>query len=153
MKNLITGMVLLSILSLFSCTKTIYTHQQVLDRYKTKQDVSKTFGIPTEKKTSDNAEQWLYKFEKDDSFREHTVKEYHNTQTATVTDFNKYNRYLIFTFDLQGNVTRCDYSGVDLTVKAKDKEATIVIIALGAVVLVGLIVIAASVPSDIGYGF
>jgi hypothetical protein len=71
MKNLITGMVLLSILSLFSCTKTIYTHQQVLDRYKTKQDVSKTFGIPTEKKTSDNAEQWLYKFEKDDSFREH----------------------------------------------------------------------------------
>jgi hypothetical protein len=76
-----------------------------------------------------------------------------NTQTATVTDFNKYNRYLIFTFDLQGNVTRCDYSGVDLTVKGKDKEATIVIIALGAVLLVGLIVIASSVPSDIGYGF
>jgi hypothetical protein len=153
MKNLITGLAVLTMLSLFSCTKVLYTHEQVVDRYKTKQDVSKTFGIPTEKKTGDNVEQWLYKFEKDDSFKEHAVKEYHNTQTATVTDFNKFNKYLIFTFDLQGNVTRCDYSGVDLTVKTKDKEATIVIIALGAVVLAGLIVIASNVPSDIGYGF
>lgn|ERR1700743_1900068 len=153
MKNLITGLAFLTMLSLCSCTKVLYTHEQVVDRYKTKQDVSKTFGVPTEKKMSGNTEQWLYKFEKDDSSREHVAKEYHNTQTVTVTDFNKYDKYLVFTFDLQGNVTRCDYSGVDLTVKTKDKEATIVLIALGAVLLTGLVVIATSMPSDIGYGF
>jgi hypothetical protein len=153
MKNLITGLAFLTMLSLCSCTKVLYTHEQVVDRYKTKQDVSKTFGIPTEKKMSDNTEQWLYKYEKDESSRERAaVKEYHNTQTATVTDFNRYDKYLIFTFDFQGNVTRCDYTGVDLAVKGKDKEATIVLIALGAVLLTGLVVIATNTPSSIGYG-
>jgi len=153
MKNLITGLALLSMLSLLSCTKTIYTHEQVIDRYKTKQDVTKTFGIPTEKRMEDNYEEWLYRYDKYDSFTEHSVKEYHNTQTTIVTDFNKYNRYLKFTFDLQGNVTRCDYTGVDFTVKGKDKGATIALVISGTALVVGIVLLATRSTVSNWYSF
>jgi len=140
MKNLITSLVLLSTLSLLSCTKIIYTTDQVIDRYKTKQDVLNAFGIPTEKKISDTSERWLYRYDK--NFGEHDYKQYHNTQTLTVNDFGKYGRYLIFSFDTKGSVIRADYTGVDLTVKKQDTGATIVLVAVGlAVVAVSIIAI------------
>ncbi len=135
MKNLIKGLALLSMLSLFSCTKVLYTHEQVVDLYKTKQDVMKTFGIPTEKKTADTTEEWLYRYDRHDSFSKHVVEEFHNAQTVNVANFNRYKRYLVFIFDRQGNVVRCDNEGVDLAVKKKDTVATVVLIAVG----VGLI--------------
>jgi hypothetical protein len=153
MKNFITGMVLLlSTLSLFSCTKTIYTHEQVLGRYQTKQDVMKTFGIPTEKKTNDTTEEWLYRYERNDSFRKHSVEEFHNIQTANVADFNRYKKYLIFTFDQKGNVIRADFEGVDLAVKKADALGTIVLVVAGAGIVLGAAAIAISNTSfSIGY--
>ncbi|HWD89822.1 MAG TPA: hypothetical protein VG367_16940 [Mucilaginibacter sp.] len=52
MKNLIKGLAFLSMLSLFSCTKVLYTHEQVMNRYQSKQDVIGKFGMPAEKKTN-----------------------------------------------------------------------------------------------------
>jgi hypothetical protein len=137
MKNLIKGMAIISILSLFSCTKVIYTHEQVLNNYQTKKDVMKRFGMPTEKRMIDSAEAWLYRFDRKDSFTKHSVDEYQNVKTATVTDFNRYKRYLIFVFDRKGNVIRNDFQGVDLAVKKKDTGATIVLIATGVGVILG----------------
>jgi hypothetical protein len=99
MKNFIKGLVLLSMLSVFSCTSVLYTHEQVVGRCKTKQDVMKTFGIPTEKKTADTTEEWLYRYDRQISLTPHAVKEFHNTQTVSVADFNRYKRYLVFIFD------------------------------------------------------
>lgn len=141
MKNLIAGLSLLSMLLLLSCTKTIYTNDQVIDRYKTKKDVLNAFGMPTEKKISDTSERWLYRYDK--NLAEHDYKQYHNTQTTTVNDFNRYNRYLIFSFDVMGNVIRADYTGVDLSVKKHNTGATIGLIAIG-VALVALSTIAIS---------
>ncbi|MGZ3753405.1 MAG: hypothetical protein ACXVB0_09100 [Mucilaginibacter sp.] len=134
MKNLIKALVLLSMLSLFSCSKVIYTHEQVLDSYQTKQAVTKAFGKPTEKRLADSLEQWLYRF---DTFRTRPVDVSQNVQTAAVTDFSRYNRYLIFTFDRGGNVIRSDFKGVDLTVKKSDPVATIVLIAAGTAIIIG----------------
>jgi hypothetical protein len=137
MKNLITGIAILSMLSLFSCTKVIYTHEQVLNQYMAKPDVIKRFGIPTEKVTKDSTEEWLYRYDSYNTITQHSIEEYHNTQTASVTEFNRYKRYLIFTFDLKGNVIRNDFQGVDLSIKKKNTVATIALITAGAAVILG----------------
>jgi hypothetical protein len=144
MKNFITGIAFLSMLSLFGCTKTIYTHEQVLDLYQTKQDVIKKLGIPTEKKTSDTTEEWLYRYERYDTFKKHSVEAFHNTQTVSVADFNRYKKYLIFTFDQKGNVIRSDSHGVNFAVKKVDAFGTVVLIAAGVGVVAGLTAIAVS---------
>lgn len=129
--------------SLLGCTKTLYTHDEVLGRYKTRNDVQKTFGVPTEKQLSDTSERWLYQFDRHDTFNKHSVELHHNTQTVTVNHFSKYNRYLLFSFDKSGNIARCDYTGVDLTVRKKDTGATIGLV-VGCTAAALLIVIAAS---------
>jgi hypothetical protein len=135
MKNLITGLALLSMLSLGSCTKVVYTHEQVLSRYTNKQEVTKKFGIPTEKKLSDTTEAWLYRYDKHDSFSNHSVDEFPNTQTVTVTDFSRYKRYLVFMFDQKGNVVRDDFHGVDLTVRKKNTAGTVILVSAGVLLV------------------
>ena len=128
MKIMINGIVLVSTLVLFSCTKVIYTHEQVLDMYQTKAAVSKKFGLPTERKVSGSTEEWLYQYKRNDSFTKHAIEETPNTKTVDVTDFNRYDRYLIFTFDKSGNVIRNDFKGVDLAVKKGNTVGTIVLV-------------------------
>ena len=136
MKNLITGLALLGMLSVLSCTKIIYTHEQVLARYKTKSDVANALGTPTEKNVSDSTEAWLYKYE-----GHKITSEFKNANTVTVASFNQYKKYVIFSFDKQGNVTRCDYHGVDLTERKFSTGKTIALVSAGVVVL-ALIVLA-----------
>jgi hypothetical protein len=100
----------------------LYTHDEILSRYKTKQDVQKTFGAPTEKKESDSSEIWLYQF------GDGKVKLYHNRQTITVDSFSKFDRYLLFSFDKDNNVVRHDYTGIDLAVRKPRTGATIALI-------------------------
>ena len=138
MKNLIKGVAILSLLSLFGCSKTLYTHDEVLGRYKTKQDVQKTFGMPTEKSVSDTSERWLYSYDK-----RHNVELHQNTQTATVNEFSEYERFLIFSFDKKDNVVRYDYTGIDLAVRKKKTGATIALIG-GAVAVTAIVIIAAT---------
>ncbi|MBS1523415.1 MAG: hypothetical protein JST50_20610 [Bacteroidetes bacterium] len=125
MEKLIKGIMILCMVSLFGCTRVLYTQDEVLGRYKTRNDVQKTFGIPTEKQVSDTSERWLYRYDRHNSFSDHSVELHHNIQTVTVNDFSKYDRYLLFSFDRNCNVVRCDYTGVDLTVKKQDTGATI----------------------------
>ncbi|MDB4919536.1 hypothetical protein [Mucilaginibacter sp.] len=105
MKNLIKGLTFLSMLSLCSCTKVLHTQKQVMSRYKTKQEVLSKFGIPTEKRISeDSTEEWLYKYNKKRAFTDHSVNELTNTKTANVPNFTMYKRYVIFSLDKLGNV-------------------------------------------------
>jgi len=145
MKNFIKIIMIFSMVSLLGCTKTLYTHDEVLGRYKTRDDVQKTFGVPTEKQLSDTSERWLYQFDRHDALNRHSVELHHNIQTTTVNEFNKYDRYLLFSFDRTGNVIRCDYTGVDLTVKKKDTGGTIALAAICAGVIVGAIALASSI--------
>ena len=124
-----------SLLSLFSCTKVIYAQNDVLSRYKTKNDVQITFGMPTEKQVSETSETWLYQF------GDGKVELYHNRQTATVDNFSKFNRYLLFSFDKNGNVVRHDSTEIDLAVRKPKTGATIA--------LIGGIVVAATTVAAI----
>jgi hypothetical protein len=68
----------------FSCSKIVYTHQQVLDRCKTEQNVSDKFGMPYEQITSPTTEAWLYNFEEGSG----------NAATNNVTQFSKSNKFV-----------------------------------------------------------
>jgi hypothetical protein len=138
MEKMIKGIMIFSMVSLFSCTKVLYTHDQVLGRYKTMQDVEKTFGIPTEKTMNDISESWLYRYDRD-TLKSNSVELHQNLRTDTVNAFNKYDRYLVFSFDKKGKVIKCDYTGVDLTVRKLKPGATIATvggIAVGVAVMV-----------------
>jgi hypothetical protein len=135
MKNLIKGLVLLSMLSLFSCAKTIYTHDQFLDRYKTKQAVAAKFGVPTEKIMSDTTDEWLYRYD-----GRKAVDEYHNAKAASVAGFSIYKKYLIFSFDKQGNVITWNSQGVNLAEKKKNVVGTIFLIAGGLALIASIFI-------------
>ncbi|MDB5135192.1 MAG: hypothetical protein JWP37_1795 [Mucilaginibacter sp.] len=146
MKNFIMGLAMISMLSL-SCTKVIYTNEQVIDRYKTKQDLMKKFGAPTEKQKDSTAERWLYKYES-------STIESRNTNSLDVKGLGAYKRCLIFTMDLQGNIVRWDNKGVDMTERVKNKHGTVALIIVGSslVVLVVLGSILAANSLNFGTG-
>ena len=147
MKNLIAGTLLLSLLSLLSCTKVVYTNEQVISLYKTKNDVLKRFNVPTEKKTNDSTEEWLYRYDRNNSFADHSLVEYPNLSTVNVKEFSRYKRYIIFMMDKRGDVIRCDYNGVDLTVRKKNTAGTF------ALVFVGLVLVGANYVSSQSFSF
>ena len=130
MKNLITPLLLLGMLSLFSCTQVIYSHEQVMDRYKTKQNIAKVFGLPTEKITRDTSEKWLYKYS-----GSHSRDEYRNVSTLDVPEFGKYKRYVVFNFDKQGNVASWEYQGVNFAERGEDSAATVLAALFGGFLL------------------
>ncbi len=145
MKNLFKGIMILIVVSLFGCTKALYTQDEVLNRYKTRDDVQKTFGIPTEKQVSDTSERWLYQYDRHASFEKKRYVELHqNTQTINVKDFDHFDRYLIFSFDRNGRIVRCDYTGVDLAVRKKDPLKTVALVAVCIGLAYGLAAIAAN---------
>ncbi|HTD99202.1 MAG TPA: hypothetical protein VK668_07925 [Mucilaginibacter sp.] len=133
MKNLITGLALLSMLSMFSCTHVLYSHDDVLNKYQTKQDIAKQFGVPAEKKMGETSEEWLYIFSSKTLISPHLA-------TADVTVLGKYKRYIIFTMDLQGNVVRWYSEGVNFEVrKSAPGETIALIVGIVAVITVGAI--------------
>jgi hypothetical protein len=128
MNNLITRLVLAVTFMLCGCTTVRYTQQQVMDRYKTSQDVKKQFGLPNEKMVSDTTEEWLYSYS--------GSKIEGSVETSTVPQFGEYKRYVIFSFNKQGNVVRWQSQHADLTEKKVSPVKTIALLAaLGTVAI------------------
>jgi hypothetical protein len=50
------------IITFFSCTSVVYTHKQVMDEIKTKDQVITKFGLPNSKMTEGEYEQWYYDY-------------------------------------------------------------------------------------------
>ena len=154
MRNLIAAaLALLSIIALPGCTKVIYTHQQVIDSYKTKDQLTKKFGIPTQKKMSGDTEEWLYRYEMKSTGKP-IVSQAENVKTADVTEFTMFKRYIIFAFDKQGNITGQRSEGVDLTQKEKAPGKTIALIGGCVAVTVAVVWVAtnAILKSSFSYG-
>lgn len=121
---------------LSSCTKELYSHDQVMQQFKTKKELIDRFGLPTEKRQEGNITEWLYDFgnaSKDVS----TVRTTGNG--ALVTNFNSYRRYLKFEFDENGTITKTFSQGVDLSIRVRDKAKTTTVTLMGAAVAVGLV--------------
>jgi hypothetical protein len=152
MKNLTIGLVLLSLLTLFSCRTVLYTHEEVVDRYKTKPDVARRFGNPNEKMVSDTGEAWLYVYRS--THFHHMQEQSLAASTTTVVMFGKYDRYVIYRFDKQGNVVQWKAEGVDLAERKVSPGLTIALVAGLSAVFIGLLVIIAnSLSFDLSGGY
>ncbi len=136
MDNLIKGLALLGMLSLFSCSKVIYTQKQVLDGYKTKQDIIRKFGAPTEKRTGDTTEEWLYSYDGRSADIEH------RDTSINVVNFTLHKHFVIFHMDMQGNVLAWQCEGMDFAKRKAQPGGTIALAVGGVAVIVVLVTIA-----------
>src|SRR5581483_223444 len=131
MKTSIKIIAVLCLTPLLSCTKTIYTHEEVMSRYVTKNDVTKQFGNPAEKLTGETTEQWLYSFQKLPGQQPEFVV-VKNTNTKDVQSFSRYDRFIIFQFNKQGDVIQTFAQRVDFAQKKFSACKTIALIGISA---------------------
>src|ERR1700744_1030286 len=110
MLKLLPGCFIVLCLLLFcSCTKHVYTHQQVMQGFRTKDDVLKQFGNPDQVKEGVEIEEWTYNRDKI-SGPNKTTKPDTIVAADAISDTLKasqpvvYNRYIRFIFDRDGNV-------------------------------------------------
>ncbi|HTE01205.1 MAG TPA: hypothetical protein VK668_18090 [Mucilaginibacter sp.] len=139
MKKLLTGsMILISLLSLCSCTKVIYSHRQVMQSFRTKEAVIKQFGLPDEKRETNGVTEWLYNCDSTSTFASNTkvringtynpIIDSINTKSVTVKQFTLRSQYVKFAFDKQGNVLDYDSKGVNFAEKEKNTVGTILLV-------------------------
>jgi len=133
-----------SMLLLYSCSKVIYTNEQVMNGYETKSSVAKKFGAPDEIKTADSTEAWLYKYKSSGSSIDREFKPYPDASTANVVNFTLYKRYVIFNMNRQGNVTSWQCEGVDFKKNKPQPVATAALIVAGVALIVGLLIASAN---------
>lgn len=138
---------IMSMVTLCSCTHTLYTHQQVLQKCRTKDDVLKQFGQPDEINPGPGFDQWTYNMEKVRPAR----KSQKNEAPVIAPDSlvrdslqkvnpEKFTRYVKFIFDGQGNVTGYKAEGVDLTKKEKDSFGKSLFNITGGIIVVSALV-------------
>ena len=141
MKKLLFVSTMLSMLSLCSCSKVIYTNDQVMNDFKTKESIVKRFGMPDEKRTTEDAEEWLYRFDRSNMSINQSAASNANSKTVNVANFIIYKKYVIFRIDQHGSVLSWQCEGVDFTKRKPNPLATIALIVLlagGIGLIVGL---------------
>lgn len=116
-----------ALILLCGCSKVVYTHQQVLQGFHTKNDVAKRFGVPDEKKTGENFEEWTYyrdtlgalnKINKVDTLK--SVEKYKGADSLKAGRYGIHDRYIKFIFDTTGIVEGYKSNGVNLSTTKKD---------------------------------
>jgi hypothetical protein len=152
MRDLIIGFLMLIMLSLFCCTKVVYTNQQVVGRYKTKREVTQKFGLPAEKLMGSTREEWLYRFESRFPMK-HLELENLDTTSTVVTQFKRNGKYAIFTFDMRGNVLSSEFRNIDAAERKLATGKTIALLGGIAVVLFALSKIDISDFGGLGYSY
>ena len=136
-----------------------------MGRYQTKSQVVSNFGLPTEKRSGEGIEEWLYNYGTvstasnygNSNTRANVYGTYNGvggnatTNSLNVTQFTQYTRFVKFTFDPQGNVLKWQSQGVDNTERQKNTTGTIFLIIGGVALLVLAAVAGASAGSSGGY--
>lgn len=152
------GLIALLSLTLFSCTKTIYTHQQSMSALKTKKDIVSVLGLPTEKKKDEGIEEWIYDYGNTSVSRNYgdvssqgSAYNYGNRVSASinttgdyVNTFSTYKKYIKFTIDDKGNVINWQSQGVDYSIKKFSLLKTMIYITVLMAVIVGTVAAANS---------
>lgn len=150
MRNLqkISALLIITSFIFQSCTSVAYTHQQVLERYNTKDSILYKFGIPTTKKSLNGYEEWIYDY--GNSTYSNTLTTYKAAPFGGVnayggTSVQTYSKFLKFTFrDGSDNATSWESQGINLEQVVKDKQATTWAWILGIAGIGGLIALLAA---------
>jgi hypothetical protein len=137
---------------LSSCSKQIYSHQQVMLSYRTKDDVLRQFGEPDEIIAINDTTKWLYNCSDPSVFNDtqtkvkingvYNVASGFHTIPVSVKQFSQYDKYVIFILDKDGKVLNWGSSGVNFAQRKTKVLATVAVVAgvvLGVVVIVGAI--------------
>ncbi|MDB5133848.1 MAG: hypothetical protein JWP37_451 [Mucilaginibacter sp.] len=146
MKRLLPGSILIGCLvCLSSCTKVLYTHQQVLQNCHTKDDVVKKFGSPDEKNMGDGIEEWVYNRDAPADIVKPIKPDIINASYKSSDSLHlkkpiEHDKYIRFIFDTQGNVVGYKSNGIGLTQKGKDGIGISILKILGATVLIAVVV-------------
>ena len=144
-KTLPAYFIALCLLLFCSCTKHIYTHQQVMQGFHTKDDVLKQFGNPDQVKEGADIEEWTYNRDKAPG-PNRTTKPDTIVATDAVSDTLKasqpvrYSKYIQFIFDHDGNVAGYKTQGVDMSRTTQDSFGIGLLKVLGITALVVIIV-------------
>jgi len=143
MKKALPGFfILLFVLVLCSCSKKLYTHQQVMQGFHTKDDVFKRFGNPDIKRMADSTEIWIYNHDVSGKTSQQKNKTPSVNDTTQASAAASQNTYINFIFDHSGNIIGYKSNGVDLSYVKKVSTAKNILNALGIaailVVVVGL---------------
>jgi len=133
--------ILLITLLLCSCSKKLYTHQQVMQSFHSKDDVLKRFGNPDIKRMADSTEIWIYNRDMGAKSFDSTAKlSKINTDTTKALPMVKQGKYINFMFDRSGNVVGYKSNGIDLTYEKKISAGTNILKALGTAAIIAVIV-------------
>ena len=109
-----------------SCTRIIYSHNDVMDAYRTKSDIITRFGLPTEKRQEGDIEEWYYSFGSRTSSVYNNIA-YGNNRPVIIGKSNTTEKYIKFT--LKNNaVTSWTTQGVNLQETEIDKKKNIWVI-------------------------
>ena len=143
MKKVLPGFfILLFVLVLCSCSKKLYTHQQVMQGFHTKDDVFKRFGNPDIKRMADSTEIWIYNHDVSGKTSQQKNKTPSVNDTTQASAAASQNTYINFIFDHSGNIIGYKSNGVDLSYVKKVSAGKNILNALGIaailVVVVGL---------------
>ncbi len=127
-------LITLYMLTLTSCTKVIYTHNNYMQSFKTKQDLIKTFGLPTQKRQEDTYTEWLYDYGRI-AINSGTNTNLFNSNLPNATTVNgeytniikEENRFVKFILDENNNIVSYTSTGVNFTKKKKNVLATLLV--------------------------
>jgi hypothetical protein len=136
-------------ISLCSCSKIIHSHEEVMSSFQTKDEVTRQFGIPDERRELHEVTEWLYNCDTISAFaasktkvrRRGTLNNVYGTfehPITDVTEFTHYISYVKFDFDKQGKVISWDTREVNFAEKKLRVGATIAIV-VGGLLVVGII--------------
>ena len=148
-------------LSISGCSKIVYTHEQVMLSYHTKNDVIKQFGYPDQRREVLGTTEWVYNCDSASTLFNSKTKigvngSYNGNRdslkTVDVNEFTSYAKYVRFAFDERGNVLKYDSRGVSF-VKRKANPTGIVLIVLGSVTATVLLLGALINLDNINIGF
>ena len=141
MKRALPGFfILLFALVLFSCSKKLYTHQQVMQTFHNKDDVFKRFGNPDIKRMADSTEIWIYNRDISGKTPPPTATNPPVNDTTQTSTAAAQNIYANFMFDHSGNIVGYKSNGVDLSYVKKVSAGTNILNVLGATAIVILVV-------------
>jgi hypothetical protein len=156
------ALAVLVVFSSVSCTKVIYTTQQNLASYSTKDQVLERFGIPTEKREEGYVTEWIYYYGSVNISSQLTYAQVHANATAsgnsvygsaygsqnTNTVSTNVARYVKFTFEGRGRVTKYEWQGVDLSTRKAAPGRTIACVLVGVAAIAAIVIAASSGGGD-----
>ncbi len=140
MKKALPGFfILLSAIIFCSCSKKLYTHQQVMQSFHTKDDVFKRFGNPDIKRMTDTTEIWIYNHDVSGKSQQPIAKTSSANDTTHISAGIPQNVFINFMFDRAGNIVGYKSNGVDLSYVKKVSAGTNILNVLGVIAIIAVV--------------